>query len=135
MVRHFLKNGDFITCPLISTAKAVCQGVMRIALCQGVQTGHTDIYASDDIGPIVCILIIVAVSLDRLGVRVVPFDAPIWISHRSKKADIFVSSRRRSLLLCNTRYVLLSFVGLSCSLFFSSVTRPIWAGCGVMASS
>ena len=37
MVRHFSKRGDFVTCPLVLTVKAVCQGVLRIAVCQGVQ--------------------------------------------------------------------------------------------------
>ena len=45
MVRHFSKSGEFVTCPLVITVKAVCQRVLRIGVCQGVQTSSTDMYA------------------------------------------------------------------------------------------
>ena len=44
MVRRFFERGDFITCPLFFTVKTACQGVRRIAVCQGVQLVSIDIY-------------------------------------------------------------------------------------------
>ena len=41
--RHFFLKRGFIMRPLFFTVRAVCQGVMRIAVCQGVQTGSTNI--------------------------------------------------------------------------------------------
>ena len=40
----FQKTGDFTTCARFFTVKAVCQGVLRIAVCQGVQTASTDVF-------------------------------------------------------------------------------------------
>ena len=37
----FFKSVDFITCPLVFTVKAVYQGVLRIVVCQEVQTTST----------------------------------------------------------------------------------------------
>ena len=40
----FQKAAIFVTCPLFSTVKDVCQGGLRIVVCQGVQTASTDIF-------------------------------------------------------------------------------------------
>ena len=40
----FQKVGIFVTCPLFSTVKDVCEGGLRIVVCQGVQTASTDIF-------------------------------------------------------------------------------------------
>ena len=40
----FQKAGIFVTCPLFSTVKNVCQGGLGIAVCQGVQTASTDVF-------------------------------------------------------------------------------------------
>ena len=48
MVRHFSKSGDFMTYPLGFTVEAVCQGVLRIVVYQGVETAATDIFARTD---------------------------------------------------------------------------------------
>ena len=40
----FKKPGIFVTCLLFSTVKDVCQGGLRIVVCQGVQTASTDIF-------------------------------------------------------------------------------------------
>ena len=43
----FQKEGILLRVPYFFTVKAACQRVLRIVVCQGVQTASTDIFAPD----------------------------------------------------------------------------------------